>query len=70
MERYVGKHEKEPGHQTRDTASPVDNLRSPEDAVLSRGAAPAPAIVVEGSAAVSVRALATWCILIIPRGGS
>jgi hypothetical protein len=30
MERYVGKHQKEPGHQTRDTASPVDNVRSPE----------------------------------------
>ena len=29
MERYVGKHQKEPGHQTRDTASPVDNVRSP-----------------------------------------
>jgi len=24
-----GKHHKEPGHQTRDTASPVDNVRSP-----------------------------------------
>jgi len=24
-----GKHQKEPGHQTRDTASPVDNVRSP-----------------------------------------
>jgi integrase len=31
MERYVGKHQKEPGHQTRDTASPVDNVRSPGD---------------------------------------
>ena len=30
MERYVGKHQKEPGHQTRDTASPVDNVRSPD----------------------------------------
>jgi hypothetical protein len=29
MERYVGKHQKEPGHQTRDTPSPVDNVRSP-----------------------------------------
>jgi hypothetical protein len=29
MERYVGKHQKEPGHQTRDTALPVDNVRSP-----------------------------------------
>ena len=26
MERYVGKHQKEPGHQTRDTASPVNNV--------------------------------------------
>jgi hypothetical protein len=25
-----GKHQKEPGHQARDTASPVDNVRSPE----------------------------------------
>ena len=24
-----GKHQKEPGHQARDTASPVDNVRSP-----------------------------------------
>ena len=31
MERYVRKHQKEPGHQTRDTASPVDNVRSPGD---------------------------------------
>jgi RNA repair pathway DNA polymerase beta family len=31
MERYVGKHQKVPGHQTRDTASPVDNVRSPGD---------------------------------------
>jgi hypothetical protein len=30
MERYVRKHQKEPAHQTRDTASPVDNVRSPE----------------------------------------
>ena len=30
MERYVGKHQKGPGHQTRDTASLVDNVRSPE----------------------------------------
>ena len=30
MERYVGKHQKEPGHQTRDTASSLDNVRSPE----------------------------------------
>jgi hypothetical protein len=30
MERYVGKPQKEPGHQTRDTASPIDNVRSPE----------------------------------------
>jgi hypothetical protein len=30
MERYVRKHQKEPGHQARDTASPVDNVRSPE----------------------------------------
>ena len=29
MERYVGKHQKEPGHQTRDTASPVDYVKSP-----------------------------------------
>jgi hypothetical protein len=29
VERYVGKHQKEPGHQTRDTASPLDNVRSP-----------------------------------------
>ena len=29
MERYVGKPQKEPGHQTRDTASPIDNVRSP-----------------------------------------
>ena len=31
MERYAGKHQKEPGHQTRDTASPVHNVRSPGD---------------------------------------
>ena len=30
MERYAGKHQKEPGHQTRDTASPVDYVRSPD----------------------------------------
>jgi hypothetical protein len=30
MERYVGKPQKEPGRQTRDTASPIDNVRSPE----------------------------------------
>jgi hypothetical protein len=29
MERYVGKHQKEAGHQTRDIASPVDYVRSP-----------------------------------------
>ena len=29
MERYVGKHQKEPGHRTRDTGSPVDIFRSP-----------------------------------------
>ena len=29
MERYVGKHQKEPGHQTRDTAPPVDNVKEP-----------------------------------------
>jgi hypothetical protein len=29
MERYAGQHQKEPGHQTRDTASPVDRVRSP-----------------------------------------
>jgi hypothetical protein len=29
MERHVRKHQKEPGHQTCDTASPVDNVRSP-----------------------------------------
>jgi hypothetical protein len=33
MERYVRKHQKEPGHQTRDTASPVDNVRSPEHGI-------------------------------------
>src|SRR5690348_17348072 len=31
MERYFGKQQKEPGHQTRDTASPVDNVSSPDD---------------------------------------
>ena len=35
MERYVGKHQKEPGHQPRDTASPVDNVRSPEVGVTN-----------------------------------
>ena len=30
MERYVGKHQKESGRRTRDTASPVDYVRSPE----------------------------------------
>jgi hypothetical protein len=30
MERYAGKHQKEPGHQTRDTPSPVDYVRSPD----------------------------------------
>jgi hypothetical protein len=34
MERYVGKHQKEPGHQTRDTASPVDYVRSPGPSTL------------------------------------
>ena len=34
MERYVGKHQKEPGHQTRDTASPVDNVRSPVNTLI------------------------------------
>jgi len=29
MERYAGKHQKEPGHQARDTPSPVDYVRSP-----------------------------------------
>jgi isoamylase len=33
MERYAGKHQKEPGHQTRDTASPVDNVRSPDPGI-------------------------------------
>ena len=36
MERYVGKHQKEPGHQTRDTASPVDYVRSPEDRLTGK----------------------------------
>jgi hypothetical protein len=30
MKRYAGKHQKEPGHLTRDTTSPVDYVRSPE----------------------------------------
>jgi hypothetical protein len=30
MERYVGEHQKEPGHRTRDTAVPIDDVRSPE----------------------------------------
>jgi len=34
MERYVGKHHKEPGHLTRDNTSPLDNVRSPELASL------------------------------------
>jgi RimJ/RimL family protein N-acetyltransferase len=34
MERYFGKHQKEPGHQTCDTASPVDNVRSPGAVLL------------------------------------
>ena len=33
MEGYVGKHQKEPGHPTRDIASPVDNVRSPDVAL-------------------------------------
>jgi len=36
MERYVRKHQEEPGHHTRDTASPVDNVRSPGDSVTLR----------------------------------
>jgi hypothetical protein len=29
-ERYAGKHQKEPGHEPRDTPSPGDYVRSPE----------------------------------------
>src|SRR5947208_2694143 len=34
MKQYAGKHQKEPGHLTCDTTSPVDNVRSPDDSTV------------------------------------
>ena len=40
MGRYVGKHQKEPGHQTRDTAPPVDNVGARGLRLLYAGISP------------------------------
>ena len=64
MERYVGEYQKEPGHQTRDTASPVDNVRSPEYR-MAETARHLPAIAALEAAIPDAAALVFACLGIV-----